>query len=59
MYFNGFTLLLMLLSAIGGILLGIKIEQAHQERLQRQFEHDRKLMGRTIEEQMARDGWSL
>lgn len=59
MYFNGFTLLLMFVSAIGGLIMGIKIEEAHQERLQSQYDADRQLLGRTIEEQMRRDGWSV
>jgi len=54
MFFNGFTLLLMILSAIGGLILGVKIEQAHQFR-----RHDDWLNGDTIEEQMKRDGWQL
>jgi len=52
MYFNGFTLLLMILSAIGGLILGVKIEEAHQFR-----RRDDWLNGERIEEQMERDGW--
>jgi hypothetical protein len=59
MYFNGFTLLLMLISAIGGIVLGVKIEVAHQERMKELRERDRERFGRTIEDEMKRDGWTL
>jgi hypothetical protein len=59
MYFNGFTLLLMIISAIGGIVLGVKIEAAHRERMQELRERDRERFGRTIEAEMKRDGWTL
>jgi hypothetical protein len=59
MYFNGFTLFLMILSMVGGIVLGVKIEEAHQERQRDINDLDRQLLGRTIEDQMKRDGWSL
>jgi len=54
MYFNGFTLLLMLVSLIGGIMLGVKIEMYHQLN-----KRDQWLNGETVEDQMRRDGWSL
>ena len=54
MYFNGFTLLLMILSGLGGVMLGVRVEMAHQANLSRQL-----LDGETIEEQMLRDGWTL
>ena len=54
MFFNGFTLLLMIVSAIGGLVLGVKIEEAHQFR-----QRDEWLNGATIEDQMKRDGWQL
>ena len=54
MFFNGFTLLLMILSALGGLILGVKIEEAHQFR-----RRDEWLNGESIEEQMERDGWNL
>jgi hypothetical protein len=54
MYFNGFTLLLMILSMVGGIMLGVKIEIAHQRNRADQW-----LNGETIEDQMARDGWKV
>ena len=54
MYFNGFTLLLMILSMVGGIMLGVKIEIAHQRNKATNW-----LNGETIESQMKRDGWNL
>jgi hypothetical protein len=54
MFFNGFTLLLMLISLGAGVLLGIRAESAHQFRLR-----DEWLNGETIENQMAKDGWRL
>jgi hypothetical protein len=54
MYFNGFTLLLMILSMVGGIMLGVRIEMAYQA-----TGDDECLCGETIEDQMKRDGWSL
>lgn len=54
MYFNGFTLLLMILSMVGGIMLGVRIEMAHQRNRANDWLH-----GETIEAQMKRDGWSL
>lgn len=54
MFFNGFTLLLMIISGVGGLWLGIRVESAHQFRLR-----DDWLNGETIETQMKRDGWSL
>ena len=54
MFFNGFTLLLIIVSAIGGLVLGVKIEEAHQFK-----QRDEWLNGATIEDQMKRDGWQL
>lgn len=54
MFFNGFTLLLMIISAIGGLLLGVKIQETHEFR-----RRDDWLNGDTIEDQMKRDGWHL
>jgi hypothetical protein len=54
MYFNGFTLLLMILSGLGGVMLGVRIEMAH-----RANQADQWLNGNTIEQQMKRDGWTL
>jgi hypothetical protein len=54
MFFNGFTLLLMMLSAIFGLYCGVKIESGHQFRMR-----DEWLNGETIENQMKRDGWTL
>jgi UPF0716 family protein affecting phage T7 exclusion len=54
MVFNGFTLLLMILSAVGGLLFGVRIQEAHEFRRRDQW-----LNGETIEEQMKRDGWQV
>lgn len=54
MYFNGFTLLLMIISLVGGIMLGVRVEMYHQLN-----QRDDWLNGDTIEEQMKRDGWHL
>ena len=54
MFFNGFTLMLCVLSFAVGMWTGIRLEQAHQRQLR-----DNWLNGETIEEQMAREGWSL
>jgi len=54
MYFNGFTLLLMIISMVGGVMLGVKIEIAHQRNRANNW-----LNGETIEDQMARDGWHV
>ena len=52
--YNGFTLLLMLVSLIGGIMLGVKIEMYYQLN-----QRDQWLNGETVEDQMRRDGWTL
>ena len=54
MFFNGFTLLLMIISALGGLLLGVRIQEVHEYR-----RRDEWLNGETIEEQMKRDGWKV
>jgi hypothetical protein len=54
MYFNGFTLLLMILSMVGGIMLGVRVEMAHQRNRAENW-----MNGETIEDQMNRDGWTL
>jgi hypothetical protein len=54
MYFNGFTLLLMILSGLGGVMLGVRIEMAHQRNRSENW-----MNGETIEDQMTRDGWTL
>lgn len=54
MYFNGFTLLLMIISLVGGIMLGVRIQMAHQEERLNKW-----INGDTIEAQMKRDGWNL
>lgn len=62
MYFNGFTLLLMIISLVGGIMLGVKIEIAHQQQKRKQESIDYWRWAHNkdnIEQQMARDGWAL
>jgi hypothetical protein len=54
MYFNGFTLFLMILSGLGGVMLGVHIEINHQRN-----RADLWLNGETVEDQMKRDGWTL
>jgi hypothetical protein len=54
MFFNGFTLLLMMISLGAGVWLGIRIESAYQYKLRNNW-----LDGETIESQMAKDGWRL
>jgi hypothetical protein len=54
MYFNGFTLLLMMLSVVGGFVLGVKVEIAH-----RANQAERWIAGESIEAEMKRDGWTL
>ena len=54
MFFNGFTLMLCVLSFAVGMWVGIRAEQAHQRNMR-----ERWINGETIEEQMAREGWSL
>jgi hypothetical protein len=54
MFFNGFTLLLMILSAIIGFGFGIRVEEAHNRNRAEEW-----LNGETIEEQMKRDGWQV
>jgi hypothetical protein len=39
----------MILSAVGGFILGVKIEEAHQDRM--------RISDHGIEDQMKRDGW--
>jgi hypothetical protein len=54
MFFNGFTLLLVIISAIAGFAFGIRVEEAHNRNRANDW-----LNGDTIEEQMNRDGWKL
>lgn len=54
MFFNGFTLLLIVLSAIGGFVFGVRVEMYHQLNQREEW-----LNGATIEDQMKRDGWQL
>lgn len=62
MYFNGFTLLLMIISLVGGIMLGVKIEIANQQQKRKQESIDYWRWAHNkdnIEQQMARDGWKI
>ena len=54
MFFNGFTLLLVILSLIAGFIFGIRVEEAHWRNRTANW-----IDGDTIEEQMKRDGWKL
>jgi hypothetical protein len=54
MFFNGFTLILVIISFGVGMWTGIRAEQAHQAN-----QRERWLNGESIEDQMAREGWSL
>ena len=54
MFFNGFTLLLVLIALLVGFVFGIRVEEAHQRNRAEEW-----LDGETIEEQMQRDGWKL
>jgi UPF0716 family protein affecting phage T7 exclusion len=54
MFFNGFTLLLIIISAVAGFAFGIRVQEAHEFR-----RRDEWLNGATIEDQMKQDGWVL
>ena len=54
MYFNGFTLLLVLISLFVGFLAGIRYENTYIMKRLRDA-----APGETIEEQMKRDGWRV
>lgn len=54
MYFNGFTLLLIIISALAGFVFGVRVQMAHQEERRHRW-----IDGESIEDQMARDGWNL
>jgi hypothetical protein len=54
MFFNGFTLLLVIISLIAGFAFGIRVEEAHNRNRANDW-----LNGETIEQQMQRDGWKL
>jgi hypothetical protein len=52
----------MILSMVGGILLGVRIEMQHQERKRQQASIDYWRWAHhkdNIESQMTRDGWNL
>ena len=54
MFFNGFTLLLIVIALIIGFVFGIRVEEAHNRNRASEW-----LEGETIEEQMKRDGWNV
>jgi hypothetical protein len=54
MFFNGFTLLLVLIAAFVGFLGGVRYEHNYMRRRFQNLE-----IGETIEQQMRRDGWNL
>jgi hypothetical protein len=54
MFFNGFTLLLVLIALLVGFVFGVRVEEAHNRNRAEEW-----LNGATIEEQMQRDGWKL
>lgn len=54
MYFNGFTLLLVLVAAFVGFLAGVRYENKYLVDRLRNADP-----GETIEEQMKRDGWRI
>jgi hypothetical protein len=54
MFFNGFTLLLVLIALLVGFVFGVRVEEAHNRNRAEEW-----LNGATIEDQMKRDGWSV
>lgn len=54
MYFNGFTLLLVLVSLFIGFLAGVRYENNYMRQRFNKWTN-----GQTIEQQMAKDGWKL
>jgi hypothetical protein len=54
MVFNGFTLLIMMISLLVGFLGGVRYENNYMRERFRNFAD-----GETIEQQMKRDGWRL
>ena len=54
MYFNGFTLMLVILSLIGGFAAGVRYENQYQKSRFHKWAN-----GESIEQQMARDGWRV
>ena len=54
MFFNGFTLLLIVIALIIGFVFGVRVEEAHNRNRAEEW-----LNGATIEEQMKRDGWNV
>jgi hypothetical protein len=54
MFFNGFTLLLVIISLITGFAFGIRVEEAHNRNRANDW-----LKGESVEDHMKRDGWTL
>ena len=54
MFFNGFTLFLMMLAAFGGFLWGMRYENRYQR-----DRYERLLNAESIEKSMQEDGWYL
>jgi hypothetical protein len=54
MVFNGFTLLIMLISLVVGFLGGVRYENNYMRQRFNDWTD-----GETIEQQMKRDGWKL
>jgi cell division protein FtsW (lipid II flippase) len=54
MFFNGFTLLLVVIALLVGFVFGVRVEEAHQRNRASEW-----LDGETIEDHMKRDGWKL
>lgn len=52
MYFNGFTLLIMLVSLFIGFLVGVRYENTYQQEKMNNW-----INGESIEDQMSNDGW--
>ena len=54
MFFNGFTLLLIIVSGIAGFAFGVRVQQAHTQGRASEW-----IDGETVEDHMKRDGWTL
>jgi hypothetical protein len=54
MHFNGFTLLLILISLVVGFFAGVRYENNYMRQRFQDWS-----VGDTIEQQMKRDGWRL
>jgi uncharacterized membrane protein len=54
MFFNGFTLLLIIISLIAGFAFGVRVQEAQTRSRASEW-----IQGETVEDHMKRDGWSL